>query len=79
MAPGDNPWRLGRLAVESSSSASPLRCEHCGDVIGVYEPLVELNDGTARETSRAAEPRLAHSPRGSHYHADCFERLSLTQ
>jgi hypothetical protein len=33
----------------------PLRCDRCGDLIGVYEPLVALEDGTARGTSLAAE------------------------
>ena len=33
-----------------------LRCHHCGEVIGVYEPLVVYVDGRSRETSRAREP-----------------------
>jgi len=51
-----------------------LRCEHCGEVIGVYEPLVALIDGCARETSRALEPETA-SRRGDCYHRACYERL----
>jgi hypothetical protein len=46
-------------------------CGHCGDVIGVYEPLVVLLEGEARETSRAADPQLA-AERGEHYHRDCY-------
>lgn len=34
------------------------RCEHCGDVIGVYEPLVVGGDAGRRTTSLAAEPAL---------------------
>lgn len=32
-----------------------LRCRDCDDVIGVYEPMVVVTDGEARNTSRAAE------------------------
>lgn len=46
----------------------PLRCAHCGDVIGVYEPLIALADGRARETSLAAEAASAD------YNTDCFHR-----
>jgi hypothetical protein len=46
-------------------------CEDCGDVIGVYEPLV-LEDGeVARTTSRAAEPDLRASAT-THYHRECY-------
>lgn len=31
-----------------------MRCVRCGDVIGVYEPLVLLLAGVPHETSRAA-------------------------
>jgi hypothetical protein len=46
----------------------PLRCVHCGEVIGVYEPLVALARGDARETSVAAEAVPADG------NADCFHR-----
>ena len=36
-----------------------MRCHHCGDVIGIYEPLVLLSESDRRETSLAAEPDLA--------------------
>lgn len=54
-----------------------LRCRLCGDVIGVYEPLVHSLDGAARATSRAAEPGVASAP-GERYHRDCYEPLDLT-
>jgi hypothetical protein len=46
-------------------------CAHCGDVIGVYEPAVVIEDDEPRETSRANEPELE---RTSLYHADCWRQ-----
>ena len=51
---------------------STLRCERCGDVIGVYEPLVYVSNGCVTETSRAAEPDLSFAGREC-CHARCFE------
>jgi len=48
-----------------------MRCQHCGDVIGVYEPLVVRLHGDTRETSRAAEPGLA-AGHGEQFHAACY-------
>jgi hypothetical protein len=42
-------------------------------VIGVYEPMILLADGAARETSRAAEPDAA--TRGDSYHGSCYAEL----
>jgi hypothetical protein len=57
---------------------SQLRCADCGEVIGVYEPLVRLLDGRVCESSRALEP--ASSDRGGeHFHRVCYERLSEDQ
>jgi hypothetical protein len=51
----------------------PPRCVDCGDVIGVYEPLVAMvGDGIPRETSRAAEPRWVAAAPGAIYHSDCY-------
>jgi len=71
--------RLTPAAVNGVSAAAhrdraavihlPLRCTRCGDVIGVYEPLVILTDGQAYETSLAVRPDL--SPHGEYYHRDC--------
>ena len=52
-------------------SAFP-RCERCGDVIGVYDPLVHVAGETARRTSRAAEPDIADVP-GRIYHDACYQ------
>jgi hypothetical protein len=32
-----------------------IRCQHCGEVIGVYEPMVLELDGRPRRTSRLVE------------------------
>ena len=50
------------------------RCVACHDVIGVYEPMVQVFDELARLTSRAAEPRIECS--GSRcYHLGCYRAL----
>jgi len=51
--------------------AARLRCERCGDVIGVYEPmvLVSLEGGWSLRTSLVATPDAA--ARGLAYHPDC--------
>ncbi len=47
-------------------------CDRCAGVIGVYEPIVAVFDGRARETSRVVEPEI-----GSHhselFHRACYE------
>jgi hypothetical protein len=53
-------------------TSDPLRCQMCGTVIGVYEPLTVRADGTVRTSSIASEPEL--SPLiGGHYHLDCYD------
>lgn len=54
-----------------SLAAGSLRCASCGEVIGVYEPLVHLIDGIAHRTSRAADPQLARTEAGAYYHVAC--------
>ena len=68
MAPG----RGGSLAREPIG-ARP-RCVACGDVIGVYEPLMHVIGAAARRTSLAADPD-ACSGDGDCYHAGCYERF----
>ena len=48
-----------------------FRCKQCGDVIGVYEPLVVCTEDVARTTSRAAEPSCTPAD-STHYHRDCY-------
>jgi hypothetical protein len=45
----------------------PLYCQRCGEVIGVYEPLVVTESHRVRVTSRAAEPTLPASGVYSHH------------
>jgi hypothetical protein len=49
----------------------PMRCGRCGEVIGIYEPVVLLIHGSARTTSAAAEPRVGDKP-GPHFHRACY-------
>jgi hypothetical protein len=51
-----------------------LRCHHCQDVIGVYEPMIVLADGQARGTSRAAEQDNG-PPVGECYHHACYTQV----
>lgn len=51
--------------------STTLRCASCGQVIGVYEPLVHVVDGVAHKTSRAADPHLAHRQADAFYHGAC--------
>ncbi len=56
----------------SSAQASPLRCRHCDEVIGVYEPMVVVSRGLPVRTSLTArkdDPPDAHE---ACFHADCF-------
>ena len=51
----------------------------CGDAraaagIGVYEPLVVLEEERPRHTSVAAEPKLS-ADQWEHYHRDCHDAL----
>jgi hypothetical protein len=48
-----------------------LICDHCADVIGVYEPVVVVSDCEVRNTSRAAEPALGLE-HGELYHRACY-------
>ncbi len=58
--------------------APKMRCKHCEEVIGVYEPLVVVVEGEARESSRAAEPGLPVYS-AEHYHRGCYlERIGTS-
>lgn len=55
-----------------------MTCSHCAEVVGVYEPIVAVLDGQARETSRAMEPAIG-SGDGELYHRACYhERVGKT-
>lgn len=51
-----------------------FRCRHCDDVIGVYEPMIVLDDGRPRHTSRAAEQDDA-ALAGERYHLVCYAHV----
>jgi hypothetical protein len=53
------------------SAHDELRCGHCDDVIGVYEPIVVVHDGVPVRTSRAASELEQLSDKPS-FHAACF-------
>jgi hypothetical protein len=55
--------------------SEPLYCQRCGEVIGVYEPLVVANSSQARITSRAAEPALPAD--GSYCHHSCLSAADV--
>jgi hypothetical protein len=48
-----------------------LRCRHCGDVIGVYEPMVVISRGVPVRTSAAARKDDA-TLLGDPFHSQCF-------
>lgn len=61
--------------MSTPSHPSPVRCHHCGDVIGVYEPLVVMTETGTRETSLAAEPDLTGVP-SPVYHCACSDHAA---
>jgi hypothetical protein len=68
---------VAAMLTEMSANAHtpggpPPSCARCGDVIGVYEPLVEVLGELARQTSRAAEPGVCTTG-GTCYHRACYE------
>jgi hypothetical protein len=72
----------GHLSMSDKSHADATRgrnpglaCRCCGEPIGVYEPLIAIERGRPRRTSRAAEPTLVRTP-GEYRHADCHKRYT---
>jgi hypothetical protein len=59
-------------AHEQSKAVERFLCEVCGDVIGVFEPLVMRTVENERATSRAAEPEL-RARDGAYFHRECHE------
>jgi hypothetical protein len=52
------------------------RCAGCGDVIGIYEPVVLVIGDAVRATSLAAEPGGLFVA-GVRYHSACHQSLSV--
>jgi hypothetical protein len=61
------------------SAGGPPRCPICGEPLGMYEPIVDVDGDRVRRTSRAAEPDLSCGGAGSCYHARCFEQADHRQ
>lgn len=59
-------------AAEIETAHSLPRCNRCGGVIGVYDPLVHVTGESARRTSRAAEPEILNVA-GRIYHDECYQ------
>ncbi len=51
-----------------------VRCSHCREPVGIYEPIVVLDDGEPVLTSRAAEPNRPLNEERC-LHEDCFREL----
>jgi hypothetical protein len=62
---------------QQSHSSSPPRCQLCGEVIGVYEPLVLVRAGTPYTTSIVAEAHLFPTIEAC-YHGACYEDRAVT-
>jgi hypothetical protein len=60
-------------AREQPAGQARLLCEGCGQVIGVYEPLVHVVGGIAHKTSRAADPYLTQSQADAYFHLACMD------
>jgi hypothetical protein len=54
-----------------TAPAPRLRCGHCQDVIGAYEPLVLETHQGSRDTSLAAEPSLYETDQPC-FHRACY-------
>jgi hypothetical protein len=52
-----------------------MRCGRCGEVIGIYEPLVLAHEGLVRATSVAGEPQIA-AEAGERFHRACYPETS---
>src|SRR5438128_9668324 len=71
-------WTSERRRSHSvpSMPQRPLTCRQCGEVIGIYEPLVALFGSVPVRTSRAAAETEQLLVRPC-FHADCFARDEL--
>jgi hypothetical protein len=66
-----------RGPIIAAMSDKRLHCPVCDDVIGVYEPVVVIDQSRARNTSLANEPSLGHGEQivmhGNCAHADGWD------
>ena len=68
--PAAAPAKPTSKVHEPRAAMERFLCEACGDVIGVYEPLVMRTTESERATSRAAEPEL-RARDGAYFHRGC--------
>lgn len=74
---GDDPLQLpSRPEAPATGTMELFVCDDCGDVIGIYEPLVARDNESTRTTSRAAEPDL-EATAAVYYHRECYAALTL--
>jgi hypothetical protein len=64
----------GGTAQQRMDAMDFFRCHDCGQIIGVYEPIVAYDGSGARTTSRAAEPDLRASA-AAYYHRSCYAAI----
>jgi hypothetical protein len=55
-----------------------LRCDHCREIVGIYEPVAVLDGPEPRHTSVAAEPSLRTAP-GARYHLGCLSAAGVEE
>jgi hypothetical protein len=82
MATGGVPITLQQMSAQPAKpfpAGGPPRCVRCGEVIGMYEPLIEAIGGVVRETSRAAEPQLAASAGIGLFHSACYHAQAASE
>jgi hypothetical protein len=68
----------GAPMADGNEDQQRLRCARCGDVIGVYEPLVLVEAHGSRPTSYAAEPELIRAA-GELFHRNCHTQARVEQ
>lgn len=54
-----------------------MSCDHCEEIIGVYEPMIVKTGDEALRTSQAADPLLALDAL-ERFHRDCYLELNGT-
>jgi hypothetical protein len=67
-----------RPGYDSERGSAP-RCTRCGEVIGVYERLIQVAGSRVRTTSRAADPAAANGSGALIYHIACYRPPSPTR
>lgn len=64
--------------MTAAQPSADIRCRSCGDVIGVYEPMIVMLGGERLLTSRAAASG-AFPDEATHYHAACARATETEQ